>query len=120
MVVVYTVLYTNCSMPTIRKSECRYRSAEEFLGDVELMFSNCEEFNEEASGVVRQARSLRAFVSARGPALLLLGDSLLASALPAPAATINSAAAASASALAPLTKHSLLTQFASDPDAQHS
>lgn len=42
-----------------------YKSREDFIGDVRLIFDNCEMFNEDDSPVGKAGHSLRKFFEAR-------------------------------------------------------
>ena len=53
---------------------CSYPSRTAFLNELELVFRNCETFNEDESDIVRQAQCLRAFCRSRW--LELTGEAL--------------------------------------------
>lgn len=44
---------------------CRYKSRDDFIADVRLIFDNCEMFNEDDSPVGKAGHSLRKFFEAR-------------------------------------------------------
>lgn len=44
---------------------CSYKSRDDFIGDVRLIFDNCEMFNEDDSPVGKAGHSLRKFFEAR-------------------------------------------------------
>jgi len=52
----------------------RYKSEDEFVADVELIFSNCHQFNEDGSRVGKAAQSLRHFFKRRWKELKGLQD----------------------------------------------
>ena len=49
---------------------CRYLNLETFIIDVNLVFDNCEKFNEDNSDIGRAGHSMRRFFERRWPELL--------------------------------------------------